>query len=273
MSRRLTTAGVVALLMAAALPLAAQSDPDVLDKFSLRVGSFLSSSATTLEVDGEVPGTEFNFEETFGYNSSKSLARYELDWRFAKKHTLSLGYYNYDRSRTDRITGEIVFDGVVFPVNTVVESSLGLDFSSLYYTYWPYRRQDRAFGISGGLVAVSMSAGLKNVPQQGEPVLDLEGKVATDLPVPGVGAYYKQLFGESFLFDARAHFIPTLSVGDYKGDTLNASAALEYRFLDHYGIGAAYSFFGLRLEVDRPNFTGSFSYKIRGGQAYLKFYW
>jgi hypothetical protein len=273
MSRHLTSIPAVAILLALALPAAAQSDPDVLDKFSLRIGSFLSSSSTNLKVDGEVPGTEFNFEETLGLGSSKSLSRYELDWRFARKHTLSLGYYSYDRSRTDRIQGEIVFDDVVFPVDTVVESSLGLDFSQLYYTYWPYRTQQRAFGISGGLVAVSISAGLKNVPQQGEPVLDLEGTASTDLPVPGIGASYKQLFGESFLFDARANFIPTLSVGEYKGDTLNASAALEYRFLDHYAVGASYSFFGFRFELERPNFSGSLSYKIRGGQAYLKLYW
>ena len=273
MVRRLALTAAAAALLLAALPLLGQTDPDVLDRFSLRVGSFLSSSTTILQVNGEIPGTEFNFEEAFGLDSSKSLGRYEFDWRFAKKHTLSLGYYRYDRSRTDRITGEIVFDDVVFPVDTVVESSIGLDFSSIYYTYWPYRRQDRAFGVSGGLVALSLSAGLRNVPQQGDPILDLEGTASTDLPVPGIGAAYKQLFGESFLLDTRANFVPTLSISDYKGDTLNASVALEYRFFDHFGVGAAYSFFGFRIEMDRPNFNGSISYKIRGGQAYLRLYW
>jgi len=273
MSRRNVFLGIVVVLIGFSVPSHGQSDPDVLDRVSIRVGSFLSSSSTILQVNGEIPGTEFNFEEALGLDNSKSLARYELDWRFARKHTLALGYYKYDRSRTDRITGEIVFDDVVFPVDTIVESSLGIDFGSVYYTYWPYRRQDRALGISAGLVTMSISAGLKNVPQEGEPFVDLEGEASTDLPVPGIGVSYKQLFGESFLLDARANFVPTLSIGDYKGDTLNMSAALEYRFLDHYGIGAAYSFFGFRVEMDRPNFNGSISYKIRGGQAYLKFYW
>jgi hypothetical protein len=273
MARRLDILASTLLFLAFSAPALAQPDPDVLDKVSIRVGTFLSSSTTILQVNGEIPGTEFNFEEALGLGSSKSLGRYELDWRFARKHTLALGYYKYDRSETNRIEGEIIFDDVVFPVDTVVESSIGLDFASIYYTYWPYRRQDRALGLSGGLVTMSISAGLKNLPREGEPIVDLEGEASTDLPVPGVGASYRQLFGESFLLDARANFVPTLSFGDYEGDTLNASAALEYRFLDHYAIGAAYSFFGFRVELDRPNFNGSISYKIRGGQAYLRFYW
>jgi len=271
MKPRILFAAVLMALIAPAT--SAQSQPDVLDKVSFRIGSFLSSTNTNIKVDGEIPGTEFNFEEAFGLGSSKSLARIELDWRFANKHTLHLGYYTYDRSRTDRITGEIVFDDVVFPIDTVVESSLGFDFSEISYTYWPYRTERQAFGVTGGLVAISISAGLKNVPQEGDPVVDLEGEAKTDLPVPGIGVAYKHLFGESFLLDTHAQFIPTLTIGEYKGDTLNAMAALEYRFLDHYAVGAAYSFLGFRVELDKPHFTGSISYKIRGGQAYLRFYW
>jgi len=261
------------VLIAIALPSSAQSQPDVLDRFSVRLGSFLSSSDTILKVDGEIPGTEFNFQEPLGLGNSKSLARVELDWRFANKHTLSLGYYTYDRSRTDAISGEIVFDDVVFPVDTVVKSNIGFDFSEISYTYWPYRTERQAFGITGGLVAISVSAGLKNVPQEGDPVVDLEGEASTDLPVPGLGVAYRQLFGENFLFDTKAQFIPTLTIGEYKGDTLNASAAIEYLFFDHYAVGAAYSFLGFRVELDKPSFHGSISFKIRGGQAYLRFYW
>lgn len=255
------------------LPALAQTTPDVLDRFSLGVGSFFASNSTILKVDGDLPGTEVDFEEDLGLDDSNSLLRFEFDWRFADRHQIGVGFYSMDRSRTRQIQGDIIFDDVVFPVDTVVESNMGIDFYDVSYTYWAYRRDDKAFGIRGGVVAMSISAGLKNIPQDGESPLELEGEASTDLPAPGIGAAYRQMFGDSWLLDTKVFFLPTVTIDEYEGDTLNASAAMEYRFLDHYGIGAAYSFFGFRFAIDRPNFDGSISYKIRGGNIYLRFYW
>lgn len=271
-TRHLVPALAVTLLLAAS-PLSAQTGPDPLDRFSIGIGSFIASNTTIVTVDGDIPGTEVDFEEALDLDDSKSLGRFELDWRFADRHQIGIAYYSLDRSNTKAITGEIVFDDVVYPVDTVVEGRMNIDFYDVSYTYWVYRAEDKAFGIKGGLVNMSITAGLQNIPQAGEPVVDLESEASTDLPVPGIGGSYRQMFGNSWLLDTKIYFLPTLSYEDYEGDTLNATAAMEYRFLDHYGVGAAYSFFGVRAAVDRPNFDGSFSYKIRGGHVYLRFYW
>lgn len=273
MSRYPFLATVVVALVIVSLPGFAQTTPDVLDRFSLGLGSFIATNSTILTVDGEVPGTEVDFEEALGLDDSKSLVRFEFDWRFADRHQIGVAYYSLDRSRTDALKGEIVFDDVVFPVDTVVDSQMKIDFYDVSYTYWVYRTQDKAFGIKGGLVNMSISASLQSVPQSGGPGVERAADASTDLPVPGIGGAYRQMFGTSWLLDTRIYFLPTLSYEDYEGDTLNASASMEYRFLDHYGVGAAYSFFGVRAAVDRPNFDGSLSYKIRGGQIYLRFYW
>jgi hypothetical protein len=273
MSNRIVLRVASIALLVLSLPVLAQSTPDVLDRFTLGLGSFVASTTTIVTVDGALTGTEIDFEENLGLDDDSNLFRLDFDWRFADRHQIGVGYYTLDRTESRQITGEIIFDDVVFPVDTIVESNMDIEFFDVSYTYWAYRTNDKAFGIRGGLVAMSVSAGLKNVPQQGESPLELAGKTSTTLPVPGIGAAYRQMFGRSWLLDTKVLFLPEVSYSDYEGDTLNASAAMEYRFLDHYAVGAAYSFFGFRLAVDRPNLDGTFSYKIRGANLYVRLFW
>lgn len=273
MSRRLASLFLLAALCSSTAPVFAQSQPDVLDHFSLMLGGFFASASTSLKVDGEIPGSEVDLEETLGLGNSQDIGRMTFDWSFARKHTLHVAYYTIDRSQSTRIDTEIIVDDVVFPVDTTVRTNFGIDFWDVAYTFWPYRSDTLALGIRGGLVGMSLSFSLENIPESGDQGFDLEARASTDLPVPGIGGSYRQRFGESFLLEGKLTFLPTVSIDRYRGDSLNASIAGEYRFLDHYAIGASYNYFGLRFSVERGSFVGSLSYRIDGGEAYVRFYW
>ena len=57
---------------------------------------------------------------------------------------------------------------------------------------------------------------------------------------------------------------------DYTGDALTGSARLEYRPLDWLGIGAAYHYFRLDVDVTQAGFGGSLDMTIRGPEAYVR---
>lgn len=242
-------------------------------RFEITAGSFFQSSDTTIRIDGEERGTEIDFEDDLGFSADDSLSRFSFDWRFKERHTLSGGYYRLKRDVSKRIQKEIIFDDTVYPIDTEVSAEASLTFYEFSYTYWLMQREKSAFGITGGLVGVSIKASLTADPQAGGSTAEINSKASTDLPVILIGASYKHRFGQSIVFTADATFLPEITYDNYTGSSLNVGVGLEYEFLDHYGIGAAYNSFGVDFEADGDKAVGKFEYDIEGPQAYVKFYW
>lgn len=275
-NKHYTSALAVLLMLLGTAPVLAQTS-SIIDHYTLTLGTYLSSQDSTLRVDGEggTEGTPIEFENTFGLDDTANLARFGFDWRIGNRHQVSLGGYRTSRENSKRITRDIEFNGEVFPVDTVVSGKLSTTFYDLAYTYYPYLREDRAFGITGGLVTMSMSAKLKNEPQSGGSTAEIDARTSANLPAPGLGISYRQRFGEHWRFDTRASFLPKITIDKWNAKTANLNAAIEYRFLDHYSVGAAYDYFSFTVGVDATDvdFSGSFKYKIQGPQGFVRFFW
>lgn len=241
-------------------------------RFNITAGSFFQSSDTTIRIDGEEFGTEINLEDELGFDTDDSLSRFSFDWRFADKHSLSGGYYRLRRDASKRIQEEIIFDDNVYPVDTFVEAETSLTFYEFSYTYWLMNREKNAIGITGGLVGVSIKAGLSASPQSGG-TTEISSKATTDLPVPLIGASYRHRFGQHFGLTCDATFLPEITYDNYTGSSLNLNVGLEYEFLDHYGVGVAYDAFSIDFEAEGDKAVGKFEYDIEGPQAYVKFFW
>ncbi|HEY0160096.1 MAG TPA: hypothetical protein VGF28_22605, partial [Thermoanaerobaculia bacterium] len=64
--------------------------------------------------------------------------------------------------------------------------------------------------------------------------------------------------------------LPSVTIGDYTGTALTGSARLEYRPLRWIGVGAAYHYFRLDVDVEQAGFGGSLDMSIRGPEGYLR---
>ena len=273
MSLQRTALSALALVVALASVQAGAQSTFGDRKFNLTVGSFFETSDTNLRVDGDIDGTDIDVEESLGLDDGETLSRFSADWLITDKHMVSFGYYGLKRNATKRLTGEIVFDDDVYPIDTIVDAELKLNFYEFSYTYWLMQREKNAFGVTGGFVGVSVGASLSAEPQQGGNTTELSGKANTDLPVVLIGASYRHRFGNSLVLIADATFLPEITYDNYTGSSLNLNAALEYEFLGHYGVGVAYDSFGIEFEAEGDRAVGSFEYDIEGPQAYVKFFW
>lgn len=128
------------------------------------------------------------------------------------------------------------------------------------------------FGLTGGVVAVSISAAL-SAEGQGGTSAAVSGRATTDLPVVMLGISYRRLLGKNFVLVAEEAILPRISYDNYGGSALNLGPALEYEFLNHYGVGIAYDDFRIRFEAEGERAVGEFEYDISGPQAYVKFFW
>ena len=266
---------VAAVVVMASLTVADASAQGVMGdrRFNITAGSFFQSSETDLRIDGENFGTDINLEDDLGFSTDDSLSRFSFDWRFADKHMMSGGYYRLRRDASKRITDEIVWDDQVYPVDTLVSAEASLTFYEFSYTYWLMNRDRNALGITGGFVGVSIKTSLSAEPQQGGGTTEISNKANTDPPVVLIGASYRHKFGESFILNADATFLPEITYDNYTGSSLNLALGLEYEFLDHYGVGVAYNEFGIDFEAEGDRAVGKFEYDISGPQVYAKFFW
>jgi hypothetical protein len=241
--------------------------------FSLTGGMFIESSSTKLTVEGETPGSQVDFENELGLDDNANLSRFRFDWHFAKNHSARFGYYALNRRATKTIDQEIIFDDQVYPVDATVKARFKSTFYEASYTYWIMERPKSAFGVTGGIVAMSNKAELKIEPTSGGATTEVSGKSSTDLPVILIGASYRHMFSDNWLVTADATFLPSVTYDNYSGSSTNVNVAVEYEFLQHYGVGLAYDTFGIDFEAEGDNAIAKLDYKIDGPQVYFKFFW
>lgn len=273
MSTRNAVIVSVVLLMSVGASQAWAQQSTVNPHFTLTGGMFIESSSTKLTVDGGVPGTEIDFENDLGFDDNANLSRFKFEWNFAQNHSARFGYYGLNRRASKVIDTEIIFDDEVYPINSTVDARFKTTFYEASYTYWLMARPKSAFGITGGIVTMSNKAELKIEPTGGGATTEISGKSATDLPVVLLGASYRHMFGENVLFTTDATFLPSVSYDNYSGSALNINVALEYEFLQHWGVGLAYDTFGIDFEAEGDNAIASLEYDIDGPQIYAKFFW
>ena len=139
------------------------SESKVLDRWSFRVGGFLTGLSTDIRLDsqfGDGEGTTISLEDDLGFSSSESVPRLNLSFILGKRHKITAGWYKTDRDSSTTITEEIEWGDETFPINATITGFYATEFVNLAYTYYFYTSENTALGITGGLVLANLSAGV-----------------------------------------------------------------------------------------------------------------
>jgi hypothetical protein len=252
----------------AALPLSAQ---DLFPRFSITGGTSPSTFETNARIDpdnGATEGTLVSFEDDLGLEDSRTMQRFGLQWRPFARHELAATYFSAPRSGSEQIDREIIFRDERYLVNALVTTEFDLDYASATYTYW-LRRSDRdGFGLTGGVAAISLDAAV--TAQQPGQTVTVTQTAETEVPVALIGVQGRVAFTRVLFGEAGVSTLPSVTIGDYTGTALTGSARVEYRPVRAIGIGAAYNYFRLDVDVAQVDFGGSLDMSIQGPELYLR---
>jgi hypothetical protein len=257
------------LLLALALPASAQNL--LFPRFSVTGGASTASFETNVRVDpddaaGE--GTLVSFERDLGLEDSRTLQRFGVQWRPFERHELAVAHFSAERAGLEQIDREIVFRDETYRVNALVETELDLDYWSATYTYWAMRRERGGLGLSLGVATLAMDIGV-TATQPGVTV-NVTQTAETEVPVALIGAQGRVAFLERLHGEASIATLPRVTISDYTGTALTGVARLEYRPLNWLGIGAAYNYFRLDVDVEQVDLGGSLDMTIRGPEGYVR---
>ena len=259
------------LLASLVLSLPAAAQDLLFPRFSVTGAASSSSFDTSIRVDpddaaGE--GTLVGFESDLGLEDSATLQRYGLQWRPFNRHELAVTHFASSREGLEQIDREIVFRDETYRVNALVGTAFDLDYTSATYTFWAHRRERSGFGITLGAAMIAMDAGI-TATQPGQSVTVTQ-TAETEAPIALAGVQGRVAFLERLHGEASIATLPRVTIEDYTGTALTGLARLEYRPLGWLGIGAAYHYFRVDVDVAAVDLGGSLEMTIRGPEAYVR---
>ncbi len=260
----------VPLLLVLTFPLAAQQDL-LFPRFSVTGGTSPADFDTNIRIDpddaaGE--GTLVSFERDLGLEDSRNLQRFGVQWRPLARHELAATHFSAPRAGLEQIDREIVFRDETYSVNALVTTEFDLDYWSATYTYWARRAERSGIGITLGIANIAMNASV--TAEQPGVTVTVTQTAETDVPVALAGLQTRVAFMERFHGEASIATLPRVTIEDYTGTALTGAARLEYRPLNWLGIGAAYHYFRLDVDVAQADLGGSLDMTIRGPEAYVR---
>ncbi|HYH09157.1 MAG TPA: hypothetical protein VEK11_19060 [Thermoanaerobaculia bacterium] len=257
-------------LLVLATPLAAQ-DNVLFPRFSLVGGSSASDFETNARIDPETSaeeGTLVSFENDLGLDDSSQLERFSVQWRPFARHELAATYFSAPRSGREQIDREIVFRNETYRAQALVTTQWDLDYASLTYTYWLRRGERDGFGLTLGAATLALDASV--TAEREDESLTVTQEANTDVPVALVGLQGRVALTQHVLGEASVATLPRVTIEDYTGSALTASARIEYRPVRWLGIGAAYNYFRLDVDVEQLDLRGALDMTIRGPEAFVR---
>lgn len=258
----------LAVILLLAFPLAAQ---DLFPRFSITGATSPAEFETNARIDPENAGGEgtlVNFERDLGLEESRTLQRFGVQWRPFARHELAASYFSAPRSGFEQINRNITFRDEVYPVNALVSSQFDLDYWSATYTYWARRGTRDGFGLSLGVANLELNASVTAATIGS--VATVTQTAETEVPVALIGAQGRVAFTRTILGEASMATLPRVTIEDYTGRALTGNARLEYRPVRWIGIGAAYHYFKLDVDVAQASLTGSLDMTIQGPEGYVR---
>jgi hypothetical protein len=244
----------------------------VLDRWTFRIGGFLTGLDTTIRLDSPTggEGTSINLEDDLGFDSSLSVPRLELGVILGRRHEISGGYFKTDRDSTTTLQRDIEWGDETFPINIKIGAFYNTEFVNLAYTYWFYSSESTSLGITGGLVYSSLGAGV-GIALSG-PGVSAEDDLSTEVPVPQLGFSVNHYLGRRFVFNGALGYI-AFNLDDWEGSVSSARVGVEHRTWKNFGFGLGYGYTGYDIDTLASDFLGKWEYTVSGFEIYLRAAW
>lgn len=259
----------LALLFFIASTAIAQESP-LFPRISVTGGRYSGSFTTDVRLDPDATGegTRIGFERDLGLQPSERVQRFTLEWQPLARHELAGTYFASSRGGFQQISRDFVFRNQSYPVNALVTTGFNLKYWSATYTYWARRSSRDGFGITLGAAGLSLDASV--IAQRADLTVTANQSAKTDVPVALAGVQGRVALSDRLLAGTDAAMLPRVTINGYTGRVVTAGARLEYRALRWLGVGAAYNYFRLNVDVARPDLRGAIDVTMRGPEGFVK---
>jgi hypothetical protein len=232
--------------------------------FTIQLGAFRADASTKIRLDPNErrEGTQIHIEGDLGVTDSKTLPDVQFLWRLNNRHALEGSWVSLKRDGTLNIAGEIIFGDVVFPINASVVSTFDSDVARLAYRYSFINQDGNELAALVGVHYTTFKASISTLAGT------ISDSASVEAPLPTLGVRGAYRIADNWRATGFVQALK-LKVGDYDGQIVNATGAVEWAFTRHAYAGLGYNYYRYKIRSEKENAQGDFDLRFGGPTLYV----
>lgn len=254
---------IIALTLS--LPVLAEDDKNFWmteDRIRVSVGGYFPKLDSQVRISNDQGlGTLISLEDDFGLDDSVRSLRIQGHYRFNPKHRFIYSFFDVSRSGKNLIEREIIYDDKVYPISSLVTSNFQLQIIRLLYGYSFFQNNKTELSFSTGIIGLDAGITIDS------PAVARES-VDNFLPFPIVGLRAMHAYNRELMMKLDIDFFK-IENGDFEGEVVDWSLAIEYNIYKRIDLGLAYGSFS--LEGENVDSNDKFDFDFEGLFVYSKF--
>ena len=266
------------LLFVTSMPLVIAEEPP--DKNPYRGGFAYLGTFSISSIDSKLSifsqdlplGKQIDLSRDLGVRDSLTVPRIGLDWRFNRRHMISLGWYDMDQTGTRELSRTIEIRDREFTVGTTVSSRFKTEIFKLQYNWMFHTDSKVSLGLGAGFFIGDVAVRISQISSTGPtPVgsVAVNQKLTAPLPVLGGRLEYRATPKLSLL--ATADWF-VLNYADYRGVLSDVQVLAHHRTFYHVGFGGGINLQSTDTEYDDDEFVWDVEDSFIGVMAVVTFY-
>lgn len=248
-------------------------------KYWAKAGAFFAARDFSMSAVGSF-GTDPNpslstvdLESQAGLEDRSDLFAMEFGWQFVEKWDFAVQYFESSRSARKELSGDIVWEDVVYEAGVIVDSRSYTKITRLFFSRRLWDKGPHDFRLGAGLhlldvgTSISGEATLEDTTQAFQTSI-----VSASFPFPDIGAWYRYSLSDQWLFHTRVDWL-SASTSDYAGGIWNVAAGVDFALTKNLGIGLAYQFFQIDGTIKEDTWRGGLTTRYEGFNLSIDAFW
>jgi hypothetical protein len=236
------------------------------ETFTLDLGGILNQFDTSVRFDGHgTRGSNINLEKNGG---PQTLSSFEASgtWRFSSRNRIDVQYFQTKRSGNRLLDQTVAIGNSVIPSGSNLAAEVKDDFLLADYRFSFVKTEEievaGLFGFYGGQYSFNLTA--SSTAQV------INKSVSTTVPLPLIGATLDWYINPRWKISGNVAGLKA-KIGDVDGSAFVAGAATEFMLFRNFGIGLAYMYTDINVDVSNSDFNGNLVWKMNSVRAYAQF--
>lgn len=231
----------------------------------LRLGAFALTNVNVhfrLSSPANPNGSDLDFVDHLGGDSSANVFRADARWNFAAKHALDASWYDIDLSGSRTLSFDVQFGDKTYTLGTTVTSQVRTNFYKIAYGYTFLRRDHHEFTGLIGAHVVKLQSGIAATG------IGQSERFSVTAPLPSLGLEYKTRWSDRITSRVAVQYFGISAEDEYSGRFIDALVAIEYSLTKRAGIGGGYNRFDLDADFESGARTLNVRYTYDGLLVY-----
>jgi len=250
-------------------------------RFTVGISAFRPKIDTKVSLTaGPIQGT-IDFEQNLGLDDTESVPLANLRWRFFKRHTFRIDYFDLDRSGAGLAPVDIRLcpNGVCsppLPIDWPVNSFIDVKALNFGYDYSIIFNEKLEWSIGLGLSLQDFTLGLlTDDPLDPGTPIDVESDFVA--PLPTIATTFSYAFTDKWILDLSFNWLDVDvdldNSGKFDGRILAFDGGIRWQTWEHVGFALKYTAYDLEIDVDDgDDFAGVVDYRYRGPRFGVNIY-